>query len=226
MTHGKRYKALVKEVPQDLISIEEALKFIKDKSDEKFDPTVELHVRLGVDPKQSDQQVRGSVALPAGTGKDVRVVAVVDDAKVKEAESAGADRTGGEDIVKEIKAGKMDFDVLVATPDMMPKLGSVAKVLGPRGLMPNPKTETVGPDVGKLIAAIKAGKANFKTDDYGIIHMPVGKKSFDLEKLQKNIEAALDAIKAAKPKGIKGQYIKNVRLASSMGPGLKVKVTG
>jgi large subunit ribosomal protein L1 len=218
---SKRYRALVEAAPKQKVSINEALTFIKEKSTEKFDATVELHVRLGIDPKQSDQTVRGSVALPAGTGKTMRVAAVVSSNKEKEAKEAGADLIG-ESIIDQIKANKMDFDVLIATPDMMPKLGRVAKVLGPRGLMPNPKTETVGPDVARMIKAIKAGKANFKNDEYGIVHMGVGKKSFKLEDLVKNVETAFEAIKAAKPESVKGNYLKSVTLSSTMGPGLTV----
>ncbi|MFO0705124.1 MAG: 50S ribosomal protein L1 [Candidatus Andersenbacteria bacterium] len=221
MPHSKRYKALVTQAPKEKVSISEALTFIKEKSTEKFDATVELHVRLGIDPKQSDQTVRGSVALPAGTGKTMRVAAVVSSNKEKEAKEAGADLIG-ESIIDQIKANKMDFDVLVATPDMMSKLGRVAKVLGPRGLMPNPKTETVGPDVARMIKSIKAGKANFKNDEYGIVHMGVGKKSFKLEDLVKNVETAFEAIKAAKPESVKGNYLKSVSLSSTMGPGLAI----
>jgi large subunit ribosomal protein L1 len=220
---SKRFKALVEAAPKERVSVADALKFIKESAAPKFDESVELHVRLGIDAKQSDQTVRGSVALPAGSGKKLRIAAVVSEAKEKDAKAAGADRVGSTDIVAEIKAGKLDFDVLVATPDMMPKLAAVAKVLGPRGLMPNPKTETVGPDVAKLIAAIKAGKANFKNDEYGIVHLPVGKKSFALEDLIKNVEAALEAIKSVKPKGVKGQYVKSASLSSTMGPGVDVK---
>lgn len=217
---SKRFKALAEAAPKESVAVADALKFIKEKSNEKFDASVELHVRLGIDPKQSDQTVRGSVALPAGSGKKVKVAAVVSDAKQAEAKAAGADTIGGQDIIDEIAKGKMNFDVLVATPDMMPKLGRVAKVLGPRGLMPNPKTETVGPDVGKLIKAIKAGKANFKNDEYGIVHLSVGKVSFSVADLTRNAEAALEAIKSAKPKTIKGTYLQSATLASSMGPGI------
>jgi len=222
MAHGKRYKALAEIAPKQKVSFSEALTFIKEKSNEKFDSTVELHVKLGIDPKQSDQTVRGSVTLPAGTGKTMRVAAIVSSNKEKEAKEAGADLIGGDDIIDQIKQNKMDFDVLVATPDMMPKLGRVAKVLGPRGLMPNPKTETVGPDVARMVKAIKAGKANFKNDEYGIVHLGVGKKSFKLEDLVKNVETAFEAIKNAKPESVKGNYLKSVSLSSTMGPGLAI----
>ncbi|MFH0830603.1 MAG: 50S ribosomal protein L1 [Parcubacteria group bacterium] len=221
---SKRFTALVQQAPKGKVGVEEALRFIKEKSNEKFDATVELHVRLGIDPKQSDQTVRGSVALPAGSGKKLRVAAVISSNKEKDVKQAGADLVGGDEIIDQIKANKLDFDVLVASPDMMPKLGKVAKILGPRGLMPNPKTETVGPDVSRLIKAIKAGKANFKNDEYGIVHLPVGKKSFKLEDLTKNVEAALEAIKAAKPESLKGSYLISVTLASSMGPGIALAV--
>ncbi|MDP2587603.1 MAG: 50S ribosomal protein L1 [bacterium] len=224
MSHGKRYTALAQAAPKEMVSVAEALTFIKEQSNEKFDATVELHVRLGIDPKQSDQSVRGSVALPAGTGKTLRVAAVVSGNKEKEAKEAGADLVGGDDIIEQIKQNKMDFDVLIATPDMMPLLGKVAKVLGPRGLMPNPKTETVGPDIGRMVKAIKAGKANYKNDIYGIVHMPVGKKSFSLEDLTKNVESALESIRAAKPESLKGSYIKSASLSSTMGPGLQISL--
>lgn len=224
MAHrSKRYRALVAAAPKEKVAVADALKFIKDSAAPKFDESVELHVRLGIDAKQSDQTVRGSVALPKGTGKTVKIAAVVAEAKEKDAKAAGADLVGSNDIITDIKAGKIKFDVLVATPDMMPKLAPVAKVLGPRGLMPNPKTETVGPDVAKMITAIKAGKANFKNDEYGIVHVPVGKKSFALEDLAKNVEVALEAIKSAKPKNVKGQYLKSASLSSTMGPGIDVK---
>ncbi len=209
------------------VALDEALAFVKEKSDEKFDSTVELHVRLGIDPKLSDQTVRGSAALPAGTGKTLKVAAIVSDKFSAAAKAAGADIVAGDDLVEKIRtSSKLDFDVLVASPDMMPKLGKVAKILGPRGLMPNPKTETVGPDVAKMIKAIKAGKANFKNDEYGIVHMPVGKKSFKIEDLKKNIETALDAIRGVKPDGVKGGYFKSVTLATTMGPGIKLAIKG
>ena len=223
---SKRYRKINQSLPKGPLKIGEALKFIKEQSKEtveKFDATIELHVSLGIDAKQSDQTVRGSVAMPKGTGKKVRVWAVVGEAKEKDAKEAGADRVGSADIIADIKAGKLAFDVLVATPDQMPKLAAVAKVLGPRGLMPSPKTETIGPDAGKLIKAIKAGRANFKNDEYGIVHMPVGKRSFALEDLAKNVEFAMDAIKSAKPKAVKGAYLRSVHLASTMGPGVAVK---
>jgi len=224
MSHSKRYNAVAAAAPKDKVAVAEAVIFFKEKSTEKFDASIELHVRLGIDPKQSDQTVRGSVALPAGTGKTLKVAAVVSSNKEKEAKEAGADMVGGDDIIEQIKQNKLGFDVLVASPDMMPKLGKVAKVLGPRGLMPNPKTETVGPDVGRLIKAIKAGKANFKNDEYGIVHMGVGKKSFTQEDLVKNIETAFEAIKAAKPESLKGNFIKSVTLSSTMGPGLALSI--
>jgi large subunit ribosomal protein L1 len=224
MAHSKRFTALEATAPKTPVSIDEAITFIKEKSNEKFDPTVELHVRLGIDPKQSDQTVRGSAALPAGSGKNVKVAAIVSDRNEKAAKDAGADVVAGESLIDTIKAGKMDFDVLVASPDMMPKLGRVAKILGPRGLMPNPKTETVGPDVGRLIKAIKSGKANFKNDEFGIVHLPVGKKSFKAEDIKKNLEAAIDAIRAAKPEGLKGAFIRSVSISSTMGPGITLSV--
>lgn len=224
MKHRKKYQAVAKALPSKKVGVEEALKFIQDKSFEKFDPTIELHVRLGIDPKQSDQIVRGSVALPAGTGKNVKVTAIVSDAKQKEAKEAGADKVAGLDLIEQIKKGKIDFDVLIATPDMMPKLWQVAKILGPKGLMPNPKTETVGADVGKMIKAVKSGKANFKNDEYGIVHLAVGKKSFKLEDLVKNVESALEALKNAKPESIKGTFFKTVSISSSMSPSLRLNV--
>lgn len=225
MTHSKRYQELLKKVPEQALSIEQAVEFIKKNALEKFDPTLELHVRLGIDAKQSDQTVRGAVSLPAGTGKSIRIAAVAaDDADLKAAREAGADLVGSQEIIDQIKKGKLDFDVLVATPDMMPRLGKVAKILGPKGLMPNPKTGTVGPDMANMIRPIKQGKANFKNDESGIVHLAVGKKSFKAEDLEKNIQAALEAVRALKPANLKGTYIKNVTLSSSMGPGLRLAV--
>ncbi len=225
MAHGKKYQELLKKVPGERLTSEQAVDFIQENSIEKFDPSLELHVKLGIDPKKSDQAVRGSVSLPAGTGKEVKVAAVVaDETEAKAAKSAGAELVGGDEIIEQIKKGKINFDILVATPKMMPKLGAVAKILGPKGLMPNPKTGSVGPDLEKMIKPIKAGRANFKNDDGGIVHLMIGKKSFKAEDLVKNITAAFEAIKALKPTTLKGTYIKKVSLSSSMGPGLTLSI--
>ncbi len=206
--------------PQEAVK---ALKDLSTKVKRKFDETVELAVRLGIDAKQSDQQVRSSVSLPGGTGKKVRIAVVTKGERVKDAETAGADIAGSEDLVAKIEGGWLEFDKLVATPDVMPLLGKLGKVLGPKGLMPNPKDGTVANDVTKAIKELKAGKASFRAEkDSGIVHLPIGKISFDEVKILQNLSAAIDAILKAKPSGAKGQYIKSVYVSTSMGPGLKI----
>lgn len=203
--------------------LDEAMQLVKDTSQVKFDAAVEVHVRLGIDPKKSEQQIRATVALPHGTGKSKTIAAFVganDEASAKE---AGADFVYGEEDIKKIKdTGKIDFEIAVATPEMMPKLAPAAKVLGPKGLMPSPKTETVGKDVAKMIAELKRGKATFKNDDGGNLHQAIGKVSFAPDQLKENFTAFLDAVKKAKPASAKGVYIQMVYLSSSMGPSVRV----
>jgi large subunit ribosomal protein L1 len=187
---------------------------------------VEIHAKLGIDPKKGEQQVRGTISLPHGTGKTKRVAAFVNGEKMKDAKEAGADIVGAEEVIDELaKSGKIDFDIAVATPDMMPKLAKVAKILGPRGLMPNPKTDTVGTNVKKMVEELKKGKISFKNDDTGNVHISVGKASFSETQLTENINAALDALRKAKPASAKGSYFGNVTLSSTMGPGIKVQVS-
>ncbi len=204
--------------------LDEALDVIKETSFAKFDESVDLAVKLGVDPKKSDQIVRGTVTLPHGTGKKVRVLVFARGEKEKEALDAGADYVGAEDLVEKIQKGWLDFDKAVATPDMMGLVGRIGKILGPRGLMPNPKLGTVTFDVGKAVKEIKAGKVDFRVEKGGIVHMSVGKVSFDKEKLAENVQAALNAIMKAKPPAAKGKYIRGVVLSTTMGPGIKVDI--
>jgi large subunit ribosomal protein L1 len=220
---GKRYQDARKEVDRSrLYDPEEALGMIKSLSKAKFDETVELAVRLGVNPKHADQQVRGSVVLPHGTGRAVRVLVFAKGDKAKEAESAGADVVGADELVAKIQEGWLEFDVAVATPDMMASVGKLGKILGPRGLMPNPKSGTVTFDLQKAIGDIKAGKVEFRTDKAGNIHVPIGKVSFAAERLQDNFYTVIEALIKAKPPAAKGQYIRAVTVSSTMGPGVKI----
>ena len=220
---GKRYDALIKDLDRaKLNTLEEAAAQVKKCATAKFDETVELHVRLGVDPKQADQQVRGTVGLPNGLGKTKKVAVVVRGDKQKDATAAGADMVGAEDLIDQIAKGFTDFDILVATPDMMKDLSKLGKVLGPKGLMPNPKSGTVTMDVAKTIKELKAGRVEYKVDDYGIIHVPVGKASFAADKIAGNARAILEALTKAKPAASKGIYMMSITLTSTMGPGLKV----
>ena len=206
--------------PKEAIS---TIKSIAEKAKTKFDQTVDLAVRLGVDPKQSDQQVRGSVALPAGTGKKIKIAVIARGEQVKEAEIAGADTVGQEEMISKIEEGWMDFEKLVVTPEIMPKLAKLGRVLGPKGLMPNPKDGTVSNDLTKAIREIKAGKANFRAEkDSGIVHVAIGKISFSEENLLKNFASVMDGIQKAKPPKSKGIYLRSVYISSTMGPGLKV----
>ena len=206
-------------------SVIEAVDLIKKMPPTKFDQSVELHLKLGVDTKQANQQVRGSVVLPSGLGKTKRIAIFCGDDKAKEAKATGASVVGGEDLIKTIgQTGQCDFDVAVATPDMMKKMAPIAKILGQKGLMPNPKTETISNDVGKVVKALNSGKINFKVDEAGNIHQMVGKVSFAPDKLQANIEALLQAVKKAKPAGAKGTYMQNAVLTSTMGPAVHVAV--
>ncbi|MDR1695666.1 MAG: 50S ribosomal protein L1 [Endomicrobium sp.] len=203
-------------------SLAEATELVKQTAKAKFDETVELHIKLGIDPKQSDQIVRGTVSLPNGIGKTRKVAVIAKGEKQKEAENAGADIVGADDFIEEIAKGKLDFDVLVATPDVMKDLSKVAKILGPKGLMPNPKSGTVTFEVAKTVSELKKGRVEYKNDAYGIIHCPVGKASFDKEKLAENIKTLFEAVSKAKPSSSKGQYIKSVSISSTMGPGIYV----
>ena len=224
MNHGKHYVDSKKLVDRTkLYDTEEALALCCQTAKAKFDETVELHVRLGVDSRHADQQVRGAVVLPNGTGKDVRVIAIAKGDAAKAAEEAGAMMVGDADLVAKIQNdGFIDFDVLVTTPDMMGLVGRLGKVLGPRGLMPNPKAGTVTPDVGRAVTEAKAGKIEYRLDKANIIHVPIGKASFGAEKLGQNLSVVMEAIVKAKPAAAKGQYIKSATVASTMGPGIKL----
>jgi len=225
MERSKRYQeAAAKVDPKNIYSVDEAVALAKGTSNTKFDASVEVHVRLGINPKKSDQQVRGTVSLPHGTGKTKKVAAFVSEDKKKDAKAAGADHIYDEEAIAELaKSGKIDFDVAVATPDMMPKLAKAAKVLGPRGLMPNPKSGTVGPDVTKMIESLKKGMVAFRNDGGAIIHSSIGKSSFSEEQLKENYESFMDAVRKAKPSTSKGAYLKNVTMTTTMGPGIKVQ---
>jgi len=224
MKHGKKYCETAKLVDRTVAyEPNEAIGVVKKTASAKFDETVEVHIRTGCDGRHADQQVRGAVVLPNGTGKTVKVLVFAKGDKLNEAEAAGADYVGGEELIPKIQNdGWFDFDVVVATPDMMGVVGRLGKVLGPKGLMPNPKAGTVTMDVAKAIADIKAGKIEYRLDKANIIHVPVGKASFDEEKLTENFNALMDAILKAKPSALKGQYLKSVTLACTMGPGVKV----
>ena len=224
---GKRYDALVKDMDlMKLNPLPAAIELVKKCANAKFDETVELHVRLGVDPKQADQQVRGTVGLPHGLGKSKKIAVVVrGEPKQKDAKAAGADVVGAEDLIEQIAKGFTDFDILVATPDMMKDLSKLGKVLGPKGLMPNPKSGTVTMDIPKTVKELKAGRVEYKVDDYGIIHVPVGKASFTAANIAGNAKTVLDAILKAKPSASKGVYMISVTLTSTMGPGFKLEVS-
>jgi large subunit ribosomal protein L1 len=220
---GKKFTAARKEVPIDRnYTIEDAVPLVQKVKFAKFDETVEMSLRLGVDPKHADQMVRGTVVLPHGLGKSKRVLAIAGGEKQKEAQAAGADVVGGEEMVEKIQGGYMDFDAVVATPDMMRAVGKLGKVLGPRGLMPNPKTGTVTTDIAKAVLEIKAGKVEFRVDKTGIIHAPVGKSSFPATNLIANAHALVDSIVKAKPAAAKGKYLRSVTLSSTMGPGVRI----
>ena len=224
MKHGKKYIESAKLIDRTkLYDPQEAVELVKKTATAKFDETIEMHVRLGVDPRHADQQVRGAVVLPHGTGKTVRVLVIAKADKVKEAEEAGADFVGGEEMVAKIqKENWFGFDVCVATPDMMGVVGRIGRVLGPKGLMPNPKSGTVTMDVAKAIKDIKAGKVEYRVDKTAIVHVPVGKASFDAEKLNENVATLMEALIKAKPAAAKGTYLKSVTMTSTMGPAIKV----
>ncbi|MBI4678554.1 MAG: 50S ribosomal protein L1 [Elusimicrobia bacterium] len=220
---GKRMQTLTKGFDtQKLHTLDEAAAQAKKCATAKFDETVELHVHLGVDPKQSDQQVRGTVNLPHGIGKAKKVAVVTKGDKQRDAQAAGADIVGAEDLIEQISKGMLDFEVLVATPDMMKDLSKLGKVLGPKGLMPNPKSGTVTMDVGKTVKELKAGRVEYKVDEFGNIHCPVGKASFDADKIAGNARAVMEAIVKARPSSAKGIYVQSVTLSSTMGPGVKL----
>ncbi len=223
MKHGKKYVDSAKLIDsQNLYDVSEALDLAVKTGKAKFDETVEVHVKLGVDGRHADQQVRGAIVLPNGTGKQVRVLVFAKGDKATAATEAGAEFVGDDDLIAKINGGWMDFDVVIASPDMMGVVGRLGKVLGPRGLMPNPKAGTVTPDVAKAVADAKAGKIEYRLDKTNIIHCPIGKVSFGVEKLQENFEALLGAIVRAKPAASKGQYIRSCTVASTMGPGVKI----
>src|SRR3954463_16741887 len=219
---GKKFAAARAAVPERPHTIEEAVPLMQKVKFAKFDETVELALRLGVDPKHADQMVRGTVVLPHGLGRSKKVLAIAGADKQKEAQQAGADHVGGDDVVEKILGGWVDFDAVVATPDMMRAVGRLGKVLGPSGLMPNPKTGTVSTDIRKAVLEIKAGKVEFRVDKTGIIHAPVGKTSFASESLVANTHALVDSIVKAKPAAAKGKYLKSITLSSTMGPGLRI----
>ena len=221
-TRGKKYSAARQQVPNRLHKIEEAVPLIQKVKFTKFDETVEMSVRLGVDPKHSDQMVRGTVVLPHGLGKSKRVLVIANAEKQREAREVGADEIGGEELVEKINGGWMDFDAVVATPDMMRAVGRLGKVLGPRGLMPNPKTGTVTLDLAKAVQELKAGKVEFRVDKAGVVHAPIGKISFEADRLIANAHALMENIVKAKPSAAKGKYLKSVTMSSTMGPGVTI----
>ena len=223
--HGKKFIAAEAQVQDRPYRLEEAIPLVQKVKYAKFDETVELAMRLGVDPKHAEQMVRGTVVLPHGLGKSKRVLAIAGADKQKEATDAGADFVGGDELVEKILGGWVDYDAVVATPDMMRAVGRLGKVLGPRGLMPNPKTGTVTPNVAQAIKEIKAGKVEFRVDKTGIIHAPVGKTSFSAENLVANAHALVDSVVRAKPAAAKGKYLKSVTVSSTMGPGVTVDTT-
>ncbi|HHZ16052.1 MAG TPA: 50S ribosomal protein L1 [Peptococcaceae bacterium] len=219
---GKRYEEAAQQIKNELYEVEAALELVKNLAKAKFDETVDVAFRLNLDPRHADQQVRGAVVLPHGSGKTRSVLVFAKGEKAKEAEEAGADFVGAEELVEKIQGGWFGFDVAVATPDMMGVVGRLGKLLGPKGLMPNPKVGTVTFEVGKAVKEIKAGKVEYRVDKTGIIHAPVGKASFTVEKLRDNFQTLAEAIIKAKPSGAKGQYIKSVTVSSTMGPSVKI----
>jgi large subunit ribosomal protein L1 len=226
MAKGKKYSDASKRFDNDALhGVTESLELVKSLASAAFDETVELVVRLGVDPRKADQMVRGTVALPAGTGKDVRIAVFAAGEAATAAREAGAEFVGAEDLAAEVEGGMLDFDLAIATPDQMPTVGRLGRVLGPRGLMPNPKTGTVTTDVAKAVAEFKGGKVEYRTDRYGNVHVPLGKASFSPEALEENFRAVLDEIQRVKPASAKGRYLKKIVVSSTMGPGVKVDAT-
>ncbi len=223
MKRGKHYQDASKQIDRvKLYEPQEGLQLLKEQAKAKFDETVEIHIKLGVDPRHADQQVRGTVSLPNGTGKTRRVLVFAKGEKLKEAEAAGADFFGGDDLAEKIQGGWFDFDVAVATPDMMGTVGKLGKILGPRGLMPNPKAGTVTPDIERTINELKAGRIEFRVDKTSIVHAPIGRVSFEIDKLLENLNAFAEALIKAKPAAAKGQYMRSVNICSTMGPAIKI----
>lgn len=223
--HGKRYDEALKQIDKNVVyESKQAIEMVKSLAKAKFDETIEVAFRLGIDPRHADQQVRGAVVLPHGTGKTRTVLVFAKGEKQKEAEAAGADFVGADDMVAKVQGGWFDFEVAVATPDMMGMVGRLGKLLGPKGLMPNPKVGTVTFDVEKAVKEIKAGKVEYRVDKTGIVHAPIGKASFTQEQLEENYKTIVDAIIKAKPSGAKGQYVKSLTVSSTMGPGVKINV--
>jgi large subunit ribosomal protein L1 len=223
---GKKYKNAKAQVETRAYKLDDALPLVKKLAPATFDETVEVAMRLGVDPKHADQMVRGTVVLPHGLGKSKKVCVIASGEKVKEAEEAGAEHVGGEELVTKIQEGWLDFDALIATPDMMKSVGKLGKILGPKGLMPNPKTGTVTFDLGKAVKEIKAGKVEFRVDKTSIIHTPVGKVSFTADRLVENARTLIDSVVKAKPAASKGKYVRSIYISSTMGPGIQVDLTG
>ena len=224
--HSKRFRAAFGTINREkLYSIAEAVKLVKKNATAKFDETIEIAFNLGIDPKQSDQTVRGAVTLPGGTGKTVRVAVFAKDAKAAEAKAAGADIVGAQDLAEKVEKGEINFDRVIATPDMMAVVGKLGKVLGPRGLMPNPKLGTVTPNVTEAVKAAKGGQVQYKADKSGVVHAGIGKASFGEKAIEDNVRAIFGAIHAARPQTIKGTYIKKVTVSSTMGPGLQIDPT-
>ena len=221
--HGKNYRAAAEKVSRDqLYTPLQAANLVKELATAKFDETVEVHFRLGIDTRKADQNIRGSISLPHGTGKTVRVAVFAEGEKAREAEEAGADVIGSDELVAAIQGGEINFDAAIATPNMMAKVGRIGKILGPRGLMPNPKLGTVTMDVAKMVSELKAGRVEYRADRYGICHVPLGKASFETEKLVENYVALYTEILRVKPSSAKGRYVKSISMSSTMGPGIKV----
>jgi large subunit ribosomal protein L1 len=222
-SHGKKYEDAIRRFDRDKVhQPAEAFEVVKNLSNRKFDESVEVAVRLGVDPRKADQMLRGTVSLPAGTGKDVRVAVFAAGDAARDAEAAGADIVGADDLVQQVQNGFLDFDVAIATPDLMGQVGRLGRILGPRGLMPNPKTGTVTTDVGRAVSEFKGGKVEYRTDRHGNVHVPIGKTSFDVDALTANYQAVNDEIVRAKPAASKGRYIRSITASSTMGPGVKI----
>ena len=223
MAKGKKYQDAARRYDRDhLYSAGEAITLVKSLSNRNFDESIDVAIRLGVDPRKADQMVRGTVALPSGTGKDVRVAVFAQGEAAAAARDAGADHVGADDLVKAVEGGMLDFDVAIATPDLMPMVGKLGRVLGPRGLMPNPKTGTVTEDVARAVTEFKGGKVEYRTDRYGNVHVPIGKASFSADALFQNLRALIEEVERAKPAAAKGRYLKKIVLSSTMGPGVKV----
>jgi large subunit ribosomal protein L1 len=223
MAQGKKYSDATKRYDRHALhGVGESLALVKNLANATFDETIELVVRLGVDPRKADQMVRGTVALPAGTGKDVRIAVFAQGDAAAAAREAGAEFVGADDLAAEVEGGMLDFDLAIATPDQMPVVGRLGRVLGPRGLMPNPKTGTVTTDVAKAVAEFKGGKVEYRTDRYGNVHVPLGKASFEPSALEENFRAILDELQRAKPASAKGRYLKKISVSSTMGPGIKI----